>query len=309
MSQARPRGDNHRPVTASRPALCAVLIAAVAFAASCGSAPAACKLAARPADPSAAPLLWRVRAGSGATVWLFGTIHDVGASDVPPAAWRSLDGATRLVSELGDDEPDRARMTQLARLPWGQVLDRMLPADDWWNLVIALAGVVSEDELRHARPWFALVRLRSHMTRAVQPSMDAAVAAGARRRGIAVEPLESWEQQITALDASITPADLSIAIRSRDAAACDLAALVSAYRTRDLPLLTRMLVIPDRTELVVDRNRRWMPQIERQLSGPGTGSTFVAVGLGHLLGDSGLPAMLSRAGYSVERATADSLLR
>jgi uncharacterized protein YbaP (TraB family) len=283
------------------------LIAAIALAASCGSAPApaACRLAARPADPGAAPLLWRVRAAGGATVWLFGTIHDVGADDVPPAAWRSLDAAARLVSELGDDEPDRARLAQLARLPWGQVLDHMLSADDWWNLVIALAGAMSQDELRHARPWFALVRLRAHITHAVQPSMDAALAATARRRGLAVEPLESWEQQLVALDASVTAADLSTAIRGRSTAACDLAALVSAYRARDLPLLTRMLVIADRAELVVERNQRWMPQLERHLAEPGPGSTFVAVGLGHLLGDHGLPAMLARAGYTVERATAE----
>jgi uncharacterized protein YbaP (TraB family) len=50
--------------------------------------------------------------------------------------------------------------------------------------------------------------------------------------------------------------------------------------------------------LLAERNRRWLPQIERYLAG---GGAFVAVGLGHLLGGAGLPAMLAHAGYAVER--------
>lgn len=277
------------------------LCAAIAFGTACGATPPTCALP-RPPDPRAAPLLWRVQAASGSQLWLFGTIHDVGIDDVPASAWRTLDGAARFVSELGDDEPDRRQLAELARLPWGQVLDRMLPTDDWWELVAALDGAMSADELRHARPWFALVRLRAQTTRPVQPSMDTALAAGARDRHIAVEPLESWQQQLVALDASVTAAELASAIRNRHGAACDLAALVSAYRSRDVPLLTQMLVVPQRTELLVERNRRWMPLLERHLAA--SGATFVAVGLGHLLGEHSLPAMLAHAGYTVERITA-----
>jgi uncharacterized protein YbaP (TraB family) len=53
--------------------------------------------------------------------------------------------------------------------------------------------------------------------------------------------------------------------------------------------------------LLAERNRRWAPLIERYLE---HGGGFVAVGLGHLLGDGGLPAMLERAGYRVTREAA-----
>src|SRR5262249_26234485 len=187
----------------------------------------------------------------------------------------------------------------LARLPWGVVLDRLLPADDWWELVEAMLGAMTEDELRHARPWFALVRLRAHMAPSPKPSMDDALAARASAAGLAVEALEPWREQLTALDASVTARDLSHAIHARRAIACEVAQLRAAYRASDVPALTRMLLDPVRGDpLLVERNRRWMGQIARSFD---HGGGFVAVGLGHLLGDDGLPALFEREGYRVVR--------
>jgi uncharacterized protein YbaP (TraB family) len=217
-------------------------------------------------------------------------------------AWTLIDAAPAFVSELGDAAPDPQKLSALARLPWGQVLDRLLPADDWWDLVNAMLGVMSEDELRHARPWFAMIRLFSHVAQSPRPSMDDVLAERARKRGVAIEALEPWEAQLVALDASVTAADLSRAIHARHTVACELAGLRSAYRTSDLPALTRTLVgAAPSAALLVERNRRWLPQIERYLAG---GGAFIAVGLGHLLGDDGLPAMLVRAGYPAERRAA-----
>ena len=274
---------------------------AVAIAAGCAAAPPPCPIAgpAAPVASRGAPLWWRIERSDGRAVWLFGTIHDAGADEVAPAVWHQLAAASVFVSELGSDEPDPLQLTALARLPWGRVLDQMLPADDWWDLVEAMLGAMTEDELRHARPWYALVRLRAHAARSPRPSMDVAMAERAAARGIAVERLESWRDQLAALDASVDAADLSQAIHERRAVACQVARLRAAYRASDLPALTRMLLDPVRgDQLLAERNRRWLPQIERYLD---RGGGFVAVGLGHLLGDAGLPAMLARAGYRVTR--------
>lgn len=273
-------------------------LAALPVLVACAAAPPTCPLAAAPGAP-AAPLLWRVERSGAGVVWLFGTVHDAGADDVPPVVWRRLAAAPRFVSELGDEQPDTAQLSALARLPWGTVLDGLLPADDWWELVEAMLGEMKQDELRRARPWFALVRLRAHMARAPRPSMDDALTRHASANGVAVESLESWRDQLAALDASVGPADLSRAIHERRTVACQVAQLRAAYRASDVTALTRMLLEPIRGEaLIAARNRRWVPRIERYLAHDGG---FVAVGVAHLLGDGGLPAMLERAGYHVTR--------
>ncbi len=303
------RGDARRPALTATPTLqklsavtsrgpWRLLAALPAAAIACATPPPACPLPPPPPSP-AAPLLWRVERTGGGVVWLYGTIHDAGAADVPEAAWRVLDGAVRFASELGADEPDPHQLVALARLPWGQVLDRLLPADDWWDLVEAMLGVMTEDELRHARPWFALVKLHARMAHAPMPSMDVALAEHAGKLGIPVDSLESWRDQLAALDASVGVTDLSQAIHERKMVACQVAQLRAAYRASDLPALARMLLDPVHGDrLLAERNRRWIPLIERYLE---HGGGFVAVGLGHLLGDNGLPAMLEREGYRVTR--------
>src|SRR5262249_30199268 len=156
-----------------------------------------------------APLLWRVERPGGPSVWLYGTIHDAGADDVPPVVWRRLAASPRLLSELGGEPPDAAQLSALARLPWGEVLGHLLPGEAWWGLVEAMLGAMTEDELRHARPWFALVRLRAHLAQSPKPAMDDALAARAGAAGLAVEALESWRDQLAALDASVTARELS----------------------------------------------------------------------------------------------------
>lgn len=274
----------------------AAIACAWACASACGGAAPACPLP--PAAAPGAPLLWRVE-GAGGVVWLYGTIHDAGAADVPPAVWQRLDAAPRFASELGGATPDPREVAALARMPWGRVLDAALPADDWWALVDAMLGAMTEDELRHARPWFALIRLHAHLANAPKPSMDEALAAHAVERGLPVDALESWRAQLTALDAAIGARELSQAIHMRGTVACEVARLRAAYRAGDLPVLAAMLLDPPGDDpLLVERNRRWLPQIERYLA---SGGGFVAVGLGHLLGDGGLPALLARDGHRVMR--------
>jgi hypothetical protein len=268
----------------------------LAVVAACGSAQPHCELP--PIAASGQPFLWRVHRDPGPVVWLYGTIHDAGLDQVPPAVLDALDGSQRFASELGNVEPDPQTLVALARLPFGKALDAMLPADDWWDLVDAMRGVMKEDELRHARPWFAMTRLTSHVAPAPKPSMDDALAARAKDHHIPVDALESWQEQMTALVDGVDVADLEQAIHARGTIACELTKMRAIYASGDATLLAPLVIVRDQATIIDARNAKWLTPIENYAA---SGGAFVAVGVGHLLGDKGLPAVLARAGYSVER--------
>jgi uncharacterized protein YbaP (TraB family) len=271
-------------------------LAALALAA-CGASRPACEIAAAH-EPHGAPFLWRVQRGEGPVLWLYGTFHN-GHARVPPAAHAALESAAHFASELGDTDPDPEQLRERARLPRGKGLDALLPAGDWWDLRDALRGVVAEDVLARARPWFAMTQLTSVMAPSPRLTMDVALAQRARERKIPVDALETWEQQLTALDAAVTLADLQQAIHERKTMRCSIERLLTAYAAGDLDAMGQLLGVAQSETLLAARNRRWLPALERYLAARGA---FVAVGVSHLAGAQGLPAMLARAGYTVERA-------
>lgn len=273
---------------------CVALVLVLAGA--CGGSRPACTLGGH--APHGAPFLWRVQRAGGPVLWLYGTFHH-GHAQVPPAARAALESAAQFASELGDAEPDPEQMRELARLPGGKGLDAQLPASDWWDLRDALRGVIEEDALKRARPWFAMSQLTATMAPSPRPTMDVALAKRARARAIPVDALETWHEQLTALDAAVTIVDLQQAIRARGAMRCSVDQILVAYAAGDLAAMGQLLGVRQSETLLAARNRAWLPQLERYLAGRGA---FVAVGVSHLAGEQGLPAMLARAGYTVERA-------
>jgi uncharacterized protein len=65
-------------------------------------------------------------------------------------------------------------------------------------------------------------------------------------------------------------------------------------------LLAGMMEYPEiHQKIIVDRNRRWLPEIEKSLQ-KGSGAMIV-VGAAHLVGQDGVIEMLKAKGYSVEQ--------
>ncbi|MFT3697063.1 MAG: TraB/GumN family protein [Kofleriaceae bacterium] len=264
------------------------------FLVACASAPK-CEL---PAVTAGAPLLWKVHKADGPVIYFYGTIHVAGISAVPPAALQALDQSKQFASELGDKEPDMDKLTDLARLPYGQVLDRQLPDDDWYDLVDALRGTMKEDDLRHARPWFAMTRLTNKLAESPKPSMDESLTDRAHGK-MPVDALETWDAQMQALVDGVSIQDLQQAIHERKKLACDVALMRRYYENGDDISLAPMLVARDQATIIDARNAKWRAQIETYAT---TSGAFIAVGLGHLLGDRGLLSTFRTSGYTVERA-------
>ena len=80
---------------------------------------------------------------------------------------------------------------------------------------------------------------------------------------------------------------------------CDFARMRASYEAGDTRTMETMLVVAKTQATMLDaRNAKWLPKIEAYFA---RGGAFVAVGLGHLLGPRGLPALLEKDGYTVER--------
>jgi uncharacterized protein YbaP (TraB family) len=269
----------------------------IALLVACGSATTQCPIVV-PATPGPA-FLWKAHKDGGAVVWLYGTIHDAGLDAVPPAALAAFDAAPRLITELGDAKPDPDEFREHIRIARGKGLDQQLPADDWWDLQEALRGKAKHINVARVKPWFAMSLLTTHESPTPGLSMDIALANRAAERKKPIEALETWQEQLAVLDAAVTLADLQEAIHARKTMRCDLARLINAYRAGDIATLQALLLPPRTVEMMLaPRNKKWLPSIEKQSA---QGGAFVAVGLGHLLGDRGLVVMLQAAGYTVER--------
>ena len=298
MPSVRNRAGSRRPnLTGYHRAVRSLAVLVVCWFTACAPKPAACP--ALPIVTQGPAFLWKVHKDAGPTLWLYGTVHDVALAGVPAPALAALDGAKVFASELGDVDADPETVRDLTRYKSGLGIDQTLPDGDWYALRDALIGTIKEDSLRRVRPWYAMILLNNKVSPNKPVAMDTDLAKRARSKKLPVEPLETWAEQMTALDKVVTVKDLSDVIHARDAMHCEVDRLAVAYRTGDIELMTSLLIVPQTSEpLLWARNRAWQPKLLTYLAAQGA---FVAVGLAHMLGDNGLPAMLARAGYTVER--------
>src|SRR5262249_54967412 len=158
-------------------------------------------------------------------------------------------------------------------------------ADDWYDLRDAV-GARAEDELRRARPWYAMALLTSAMAPRVGKTMDNALEEQARARGATIEHLEAADEQLAALADSVSAEDLKQAIAERREMRCGMDDLRAAYRAGDGAALRADATGAVEQKLLLERNERWLPRLEGLLRG---GGAFVAVGVSHLVGPGSLP--------------------
>jgi uncharacterized protein YbaP (TraB family) len=243
------------------------------------------------------PFVWEVSGPRGQGV-LFGTLHAAARGDVPDAALDRLRDARLLVTEIPPLE--RKRVEPLTRLPPGQDLAALLGEPAWSELRGALSGVLREDELRRARPWYAMSLLTAAMVDGPEVSMDAALLDVARRRGTPLSFLETPEEQLAALGEAVTAEDLRQALAERKGMRCAVHDLVAAYRSGDARAVRAALAGDAEARLLTARNQRWVPVIEELLGD----APFIAVGVSHLVGEGSLPALLEARGYTVTRVGA-----
>ena len=253
------------------------------------------------------PFLYRIEKTGTQDSFLFGTIHAFvdARKELPTTVWTTLSGSRCFIMETNSDEISMAAAKDLYFLPEGERLETQVKPATWRGLTERLPGIPAA-RLSRMRPWVAMVSMLSTFKPPL-PAMDHELEASARAKGLRIHYLESGTDHLTAVADSVTAKDLDEAVTEAANIPPFYQKLAGAYRNGDARSLEKYLFEDplafdgrpeDRTRLLDDRNRAWLPKI----TGAGTNdSCFIAVGAGHLYGEAGLIRLLSAQGYKVSR--------
>ncbi|WP_428262507.1 TraB/GumN family protein [Haliangium sp.] len=266
--------------------------------------------AAEPAaqHPVAKPFLWEVTRGE-ATSYLFGTIHTrYQLRDLPASVRERLDAAATLVVETDVSSLSPTAVIQLAMLPPEQSLRTMLGDEDWNKLVGEVGEFMPAVALERLQPWFAalLVSLGEAAMASPDQVMDMQILARARAADKRVVFLEDAQEQLEILGQTGDLESLKEMLADLDKVHRLLDEVLDAYGRGDLDTLAEASLDPEEMKkrpevfekLFFARNRAWVESLDPLLA---KGGVFVAVGAGHYVGDRGLVALLSAAGYELRR--------
>ena len=264
----------------------------------------------------AEPSVWVVR-DADSEMLLFGSVHVLppGLKWRPPALDAGLAAADDVWFELPVGPATDQEVARLAGrvgvLGPDKSLFRLLPPADAQRLLrIADTYGVDKAGLDRLEPWLAEVALAAaafakagaDTLHGVEAVLSAAAPPAARRRA-----LETPAEQIGLFDDAPLAeqvASLRVSLAELETDPEGYMKLVRAWLAGDAAALDREALQPLRKaspalfrRLVTQRNARWTAELDTRLKGKGR--TVVVVGVGHLVGDEGLPARLRALGYSV----------
>lgn len=268
------------------------------------------------ADSGTHGLMWRVRCGDAPPSHLFGTLHSgdrrVLARGEPLLPL--IRQARLFMPELLTDA-EAVSLYQAASLSDGNDLPRKVGRARWARIERTLAQHgVGASIAQRLRPWAALLTLLQPL-HAAQPSLDEAFIAFARRQGVAIQPIETVQEQIDAV--ALLPETTLIALlvdasRRHDTLQAAIDPMIAAWLEGDVDRLARInsALMPDdpalkaHSERFIDalldrRNGRF---VERLLPALREGSVVAAFGASHLSGQDGVLARLGRAGCEIQPA-------
>lgn len=268
-------------------------------------------------------LLWKI-SGKDAKgdSYLFGTHHiaPVSLIDTTPGLKDAMAGVDAVYGEINMSEMTSPSAQQVimsaAMAPADSTVTKLLTAEqiDSVNAVLGkyTNGMLKLDQLAMFKPRMIDTQLGMLQTMVAFPEfngqeqLDNTIQLKCRELGKNIKGFETLEQQMNLLmSGSMTEqaSDLMESVRKDSEAAEKARKLANAYMSADINTIENMFLDPDlgmdeksRKMLIDDRNADWLKQLSSILPSE---SVFIAVGAGHLIGDTGLIKELQKAGYTV----------
>ncbi len=286
--------------TASRVAL-AALLAVLPLAAAAGGHPVS---------------MWLVE-GQANRVYLLGSVHLLRRDDHPlPRAFdAAYEDAEALIMELDMDDLDPAAMqattNRLGLIQDERTLKDFLGDALYEQAVAAAAAMdIPFDMLSKTEPWYAAITIEQLVLMRIgfNPmfGVEMHMTMKAQQDGKEITGLETVDEQLAFLDGLSIDAQNDLLMQTLaegDEIETLMNDMVRAWRVGDTEFLETAMLgeIAQFPELyraiVVDRNHRWVDQIEALLDE--RDDYLVVVGALHLIGSDGVPALLRQRGIRI----------
>lgn len=262
--------------------------------------------------------VWKVRKGNS-VMYLGGTCHVLRAADLPlpPEFDRAYRSSTIVVFEtdLGEikNPATQQQMIEKAMYTDGSTVRDHI-SDDSYRLLeqyFAANGlsIMPFKEMKPSMIILAITSLELAKFGVTQEGVDSLIYETAKRDGKTMEPLESVEEQIDFIAAmGEGNEDEFVRYSMNDLASIkeQFENIVAAWKTGNTAKMNELFVTELKTampklysDLIVNRNRRWLPVINEYLTTPQ--QEFVLVGAAHLVGPDGILEALREKGYKIEK--------
>jgi uncharacterized protein YbaP (TraB family) len=253
--------------------------------------------------------VWAIR-GAHNTVYLAGSIHLLPEADaaLPPGFAHAYADSARLVMEIDlgklDSSEALATLLQHGGMAQGTSLREVAGATRYARASAAATALGLPDAvLDHEAPWMVGLQLTELEYAHLGFDPEQGVEQQLLRRALAdhksTAGLESLADEMSVFEA-LTPAAqlrfLDMVLDDLDDNGNETRTVLAAWRRGDATQLAALLATEYRSfpalydALVMDRNRHWLPQIERLLAGDE--NCLVVVGALHLVGRGGLLELL-----------------
>lgn len=264
--------------------------------------------------PSGHACVWKITGPRGETLYLGGSIHALRSTDYPlPSAYnRAFEAADRIAFEVDLETLQSAgRETEKAgRYPHGDNLKNHVDPRTYAYLQ-RFFGLMKLPESKWSsyRPWYLAEILQAPQLHGLSPDLgvEGFLMKRARANHKPISGLETGREAMEVFsglsDRQSEAVLLLTFIPQQDSGAMEK--ISAAWRRGDPDTIASEMKktssdFPAFEERLIDaRNRRWMPQIERDLHSGHT--CFVVVGAGHIGGPQGLLAALRARGDQIEQ--------
>ena len=262
--------------------------------------------------------LWQLQSGKG-KIYILGSIHFLKRENYPlnQTIEKAFDSTKKLMLEIDLKSADSGTVQRLMLEKGlhrdGKTLQENISAETY-SLAAKRAQELGIDigALSPLKPWVVALTMTSLQLQRLgfdpNSGVDRYLAGRATKAGKPMAGLETAAFQIGLMDqlsASDQESMLRHSLKEMDLLDKGLDQIVRSWAAGDVPALEDLLLNTMREypavhqKIIVDRNRRWLPEIERMIE-QGE-STLVVVGAAHLVGKEGVIELLKARGYTLEQ--------